>query len=368
MGVNEDVSGQILDPETACKLGAGVHEDRVVEMEAGGGFLSDAAQMLWASHGAHRCVVVVFGVLVAVVFAGAAWGGRDADSEDGEGVVALALEVFERRGVIEAGGCAGTPEGEQDHFATEPRKTRRFTGRVEQGEVGRGAEWFVGEGSGGGWCRGKLGPVGNPPFAPALDTVGDGGEVGWWRRIRINAGELRESVGGPDAGIEAGGLSQEESGGDDNARFRIGKEAHGDGDVVGIDVVRSCGLPAADKAAMDYVLLLRWIPGTVDGVPRSMRVILPMTLDAPADPLSALHDLCATHCAARPVEAARLRKPHTIGLMGRCNQCGLPSAARRGVGAAFVHPTILIRSVFARVVRTAFTEFRRLAWSTLEGQ
>jgi TonB family protein len=145
-------------------------------------------------------------------------------------------------------------------------------------------------------------------------------------------------------------------------------QVNADGDVVGIDVVRSCGLPAADKAAMDYVLLLRWIPGTVDGVPRSMRVILPMTLDAPADPLSALHDLCATHCAARPVEAARLRKPHTIGLMGRCNQCGLPSAARRGVGAAFVHPTILIRSVFARVVRTAFTEFRRLAWSTLEGQ
>jgi hypothetical protein len=55
-----------------------------------------------------------------------------------------------------------------------------------------------------------------------------------------------------------------------------------EGGASAVDVVRSCGLPAADRSAIDYALLLRWIPGTVDRVARSMRVILPVTLVAPS--------------------------------------------------------------------------------------
>ena len=55
-----------------------------------------------------------------------------------------------------------------------------------------------------------------------------------------------------------------------------------EGGAIAVDVVRSCGLTAGDRSAIDYALLLRWIPGTVDRVPRSMRVILPVTLVAPA--------------------------------------------------------------------------------------
>ena len=54
-----------------------------------------------------------------------------------------------------------------------------------------------------------------------------------------------------------------------------------DGGASAVDVVRSCGLAAADRSAIDYALMLRWIPGTVDRVPQSMRVILPVTLVAP---------------------------------------------------------------------------------------
>jgi TonB family protein len=55
-----------------------------------------------------------------------------------------------------------------------------------------------------------------------------------------------------------------------------------DGGASAVDIVRSCGLAAADRSAIDYALLLHWIPGTVDHAPRSMRVILPVTLVAPA--------------------------------------------------------------------------------------
>jgi hypothetical protein len=51
-----------------------------------------------------------------------------------------------------------------------------------------------------------------------------------------------------------------------------------------IAVLRSCGSEAADRAAIDYAHLLRWIPGAIDGVPRSMLVILPVTLDASRQP------------------------------------------------------------------------------------
>ncbi len=55
-----------------------------------------------------------------------------------------------------------------------------------------------------------------------------------------------------------------------------------DGGASAVDVVRSCGQTAGDRSAIDYALLLRWIPGTVDRVARSMRVILPVILVAPA--------------------------------------------------------------------------------------
>jgi hypothetical protein len=55
-----------------------------------------------------------------------------------------------------------------------------------------------------------------------------------------------------------------------------------EGGASAVDVVRSCGLTAGDRSAIDYALLLRWIPGTVDRVARAMRVILPVTLVAPA--------------------------------------------------------------------------------------
>ncbi len=45
-----------------------------------------------------------------------------------------------------------------------------------------------------------------------------------------------------------------------------------------VDVVRGSGIAAADAAAVDYALSLRWVPGTVDHNPRSMRIILPVIL------------------------------------------------------------------------------------------
>ncbi len=54
-----------------------------------------------------------------------------------------------------------------------------------------------------------------------------------------------------------------------------------DGGASEVNIVRSSGLPAADAAAIDYALALRWIPGTVDRNPRAMRITLPVTLVAP---------------------------------------------------------------------------------------
>lgn len=59
-----------------------------------------------------------------------------------------------------------------------------------------------------------------------------------------------------------------------------------DGNVGAIEIVRGCGVAAADAAAIDYARLLHWVPGTVDHAPRSMRVILPVTLGAPPNPAS----------------------------------------------------------------------------------
>ena len=53
-----------------------------------------------------------------------------------------------------------------------------------------------------------------------------------------------------------------------------------EGAAIAIDILRSCGVDAADQAAIDYALLVRWVPGTVNREPRTMRVILPVTLDA----------------------------------------------------------------------------------------
>ena len=53
------------------------------------------------------------------------------------------------------------------------------------------------------------------------------------------------------------------------------------GGASSVDVTRSSGMATADAAAIDYALSLRWIPGTVDRNPQSMRVILPVTLVIP---------------------------------------------------------------------------------------
>jgi TonB family protein len=51
-----------------------------------------------------------------------------------------------------------------------------------------------------------------------------------------------------------------------------------DGRAGSVDVSRSSGNAAADAAAVDYALELRWIPGTRDRIPRAMRILLPVTL------------------------------------------------------------------------------------------
>jgi len=55
-----------------------------------------------------------------------------------------------------------------------------------------------------------------------------------------------------------------------------------DGGASSVNVIRSSGIAAADAAAIDYALSLRWIPGTVDHTPRSIRVTLPVTLAVPS--------------------------------------------------------------------------------------
>ena len=51
-----------------------------------------------------------------------------------------------------------------------------------------------------------------------------------------------------------------------------------DGQAGSVDVQRSSGISDADAAAVDYALELRWIPGTRNQQPLSMRVLLPVTL------------------------------------------------------------------------------------------
>jgi TonB family protein len=65
-------------------------------------------------------------------------------------------------------------------------------------------------------------------------------------------------------------------------------EVTADGTVGAADVIRSSGNRAADAAAVDYALALRWIPGTIDHQPKAVRVSLPVTLFTPAIGSSAL--------------------------------------------------------------------------------
>ena len=55
-----------------------------------------------------------------------------------------------------------------------------------------------------------------------------------------------------------------------------------DGLVSAVDVIRTSANTAADAAAVDYALELRWIPGTKDRKPETMAASLPVTLTVPA--------------------------------------------------------------------------------------
>ena len=55
-----------------------------------------------------------------------------------------------------------------------------------------------------------------------------------------------------------------------------------EGAVSAINIMRTCGVEAADQAAIEYARHLRWIPGTINHVPQSLRVILPVTLNSDA--------------------------------------------------------------------------------------
>lgn len=61
-----------------------------------------------------------------------------------------------------------------------------------------------------------------------------------------------------------------------------------DGWVDSADVIRTSGNPAADAAAIDYAQELRWVPGTIDRLPKTQRVMFSVTLVSPvAAPASA---------------------------------------------------------------------------------
>jgi TonB family protein len=55
-----------------------------------------------------------------------------------------------------------------------------------------------------------------------------------------------------------------------------------DGRAGSVDVRRGSGNANIDAAAVDYALALRWIPGTRNQQPRSMRVLLPVVLSTPS--------------------------------------------------------------------------------------
>jgi TonB family protein len=56
-----------------------------------------------------------------------------------------------------------------------------------------------------------------------------------------------------------------------------------DGLADSVDIIQTSGNAAADSAAVEYALQLRWIPGTIERMPSKMRVRLPVTLAIPVD-------------------------------------------------------------------------------------
>jgi hypothetical protein len=63
-----------------------------------------------------------------------------------------------------------------------------------------------------------------------------------------------------------------------------------DGLVSAVDVIRTSDNAAADAAAIDYALELRWIPGTSDRKPKATRVSFPITLVYPEAPSNPHHN------------------------------------------------------------------------------
>jgi TonB family protein len=59
-------------------------------------------------------------------------------------------------------------------------------------------------------------------------------------------------------------------------------EVLADGTVGAVTLLRGTGNPAVDDAAVAYVRLLRWTPGTVNHEAQAMRIQLPVTLANPA--------------------------------------------------------------------------------------
>jgi hypothetical protein len=104
----------------------------------------------------------------------------------------------------------------------------------------------------------ELAAVISPASAPQLARVQSVGSVSFARRAHLLPGHAVTIV------------------------LRV--EVMEDGLVDAADVVRTSGDIAADAAAIDYALELRWIPGTINHKPKTMRVNLPVTLAIPAAP------------------------------------------------------------------------------------
>ena len=73
------------------------------------------------------------------------------------------------------------------------------------------------------------------------------------------------------------GLSPGES-----ATVILDLEVRPDGTIGNVEVLKSSGSLEADEAAMLYVHMLHWIPGSVDRHARAMRVRWPVTLYLPS--------------------------------------------------------------------------------------
>lgn len=54
-----------------------------------------------------------------------------------------------------------------------------------------------------------------------------------------------------------------------------------DGSTGSADVARTSGNMVADAAAIAYALELRWVPGTIDRMPKTMRVEFPVIFESP---------------------------------------------------------------------------------------